>query len=121
MKYHITIICSCELNRASYYEAVQRESFKGSGSIEYQSDYLIGMNLTETFKLQGKVKAGMLSVDVDNYAKGSDVKTIVQSEMSKEKRDITIQILKGRQSKPFIKIDFEYFPASDFFREKGGV
>lgn len=118
MKYHITIICSCELNRASYYEAVQRESFKGSGSIEYQSDYLLGMNLTKTFEIQGKVKAGMLSVDVDDYAKGSDVKTIIQDEMAKEKRDITIQILKGRQSKPFTKIEFEYFPASDFFRER---
>ena len=93
--YKIPIVGISSFNRASYSLAVTMEAFKESGSLEYGSDVLIGLQ----FK-----SAGIKNFNV-NEAK------------QKNPREIELVILKNRNGTVGKNLSFEYYPLFNFFRE----
>ena len=93
--FKIPVLGISSFNRANYSVAVTMEAFKESGSLEYGSDVLIGL------QLQG---AGEKHFDV-NEAK------------QKDPREVEAVILKNRNGATGGKILFDYYPKFNYFRE----
>lgn len=93
--YKIPVIGISSFNRANYKEAVTMEAFKESGAIEYSSDILIGLQLTG---------AGKKEFDA-NEAK------------TKNPREIELVVLKNRNGATGKKIELEYYPLFNYFKE----
>ena len=89
----IPIIGISSLNRNSYKEAVTMSAFKESGSIEYSSDVLMGLQ----FK-----GVGEKDFDVDK----------AKSEIP---RELTLKILKNRNGRTGGEIEFSYYPQFNYF------
>lgn len=89
------VIGISSVNRASYKGAISMEAFKESGSLEYGSDVLIGL------QLKG---AGTSGFDA-NEAK------------RKNPREIELVILKNRNGSTGNKIELEYYPLFNYFTE----
>lgn len=93
--YKLPIIAVSSLNRDNYKGKINMAAFKESGAIEYGSDVLIGLQL-----------------------KGSDQKNFdVDEAKSKNPREIELVILKNRNGATGGKIDFEYYPLFNYFKE----
>ena len=93
--FKIPVIAISSLNRPGYKGKIAFEAFKESGAIEYTSDVIIGL------QLKG---AGVDGFDVD-------------AAKSKEPREMEVCILKNRNGKTGGKIDFEYYPKFNYFKE----
>ena len=93
--YKIPVIGISSFNRANYKEAVTMEAFKESGAIEYSSDILIGL------QLKG---AGKKDFDAN------DAKT-------KNPREIELVVLKNRNGATGKKVELEYYPLFNYFKE----
>lgn len=93
--YKIPVIGISSFNRASYKEAVTLEAFKESGSLEYGSDVLIGL------QLKGAGEKGFNSTEAK----------------TKDPRDIELVILKNRNGRTGNKISYEYYPMFNYFKE----
>lgn len=93
--FKIPVIGISSFNRASYKEAVTLEAFKESGSLEYGSDVLIGL------QLKGAGKKGFDSTEAKD----------------KDPREIELVILKNRNGKTGKKLELEYYPKFNYFRE----
>ena len=89
------VIGISSFNRTNYNEAVTMAAFKESGAIEYSSDVLIGL------QLKG---AGTKDFDA-NAAK------------RKTPRDVELVILKNRNGRTGDKLEFNYYPLFNFFKE----
>ena len=89
------VIGISSFNRTNYSEAVKMEAFKESGSLEYGSDVLLGLQLAG---------AGGKSFDV-NEAKRQNP------------RRIELVILKNRNGRTGDTIDLEYYPLFNYFTE----
>lgn len=89
----IPIIGISSLNRNSYKEAVTMSAFKESGSIEYSSDVLMGLQ----FK-----GVGDKDFDVDK----------AKAEMP---RELVLKILKNRNGRTGGEIEFSYYPQFNYF------
>lgn len=94
-EYKIPIIGISSLNRQSYKDKISMTSFKESGAIEYSSDILIGL------QLKG---AGEPTFDVDEAK-------------AKEEREIELIILKNRNGKTGVKLDYVFTPKFNLFEE----
>ena len=95
--YKTPVIGISSLNRASYKEAISMEAFKESGSLEYGSDVLIGLQL-----------------------KGAGDKKFDANEAKKKNpREIELVILKNRNGSTGDKIELEYYPLFNYFTEPG--
>lgn len=93
--FKIPVIGISSFNRASYKEAVTLEAFKESGSLEYGSDVLIGLQL-----------------------KGAGEKHFDSTEAKKkDPREIELVILKNRNGRTGDKIPLEYYPLFNYFKE----
>lgn len=92
----IPIIVISSFNRENYKEKVTMKAFKESGSIEYSSDVLIGL------QLRG---AGQKGFDETQ-------------EKNKDPRQVELVILKNREGKTGEKVSFEYYPVFNYFKEK---
>lgn len=93
--YKIPVIGISSFNRASYKEEVSLEAFKESGSLEYGSDVLIGLQL-----------------------KGAGKKDFNNTEAKrKNPREIELVILKNRNGKTGEKVELEYYPLFNYFKE----
>jgi replicative DNA helicase len=93
--FKIPIIGISSFNRANYSLAVTMEAFKESGSLEYGSDVLMGLQL----KGAGE--------------KGFNVNEAKQ----RNPREVELVILKNRNGVTGKKIDFEYYPMFNYFKE----
>ena len=93
--YKIPVIGLSSFNRANYREAVTMEAFKESGAIEYSSDVLLGLQLK-----------GAGEKDFDALA-----------EKDKNPRRVELVVLKNRQGPAGGRIDFEYYPQFNYFKE----
>ena len=93
--YKIPVIGISSFNRANYKEAVTMEALKESGAIEYSSDILIGL------QLKG---AGKKDFDA-NEAK------------TKNPREIELVVLKNRNGATGKKVELEYYPLFNYFKE----
>lgn len=89
------VIGVSSLNRANYSNPVTLEAFKESGAVEYGADLLIGLQ----FKGQGTKEFKV------NEAKG------------KEPREIELIILKNRNHRAGLKVELEYYPMFNCYRE----
>lgn len=94
--FKIPILGISSFNRTSYREAVTMSAFKESGSLEYGSDVLIGL------QLKG---AGTDNFDVD-VAKQADP------------RQIELVILKNRNGATGAHLDFNYYAKFNYFDEE---
>ena len=97
--YKIPVIGISSFNRASYKEKVDLEAFKESGSLEYGSDVLIGLQL-----------------------KGAGKKDFDSTEAKRrDPREVELVILKNRNGKTGAVIELDYHPFFNYFEEsKGG-
>ena len=96
--YKIPVIGISSFNRASYKEEVTLEAFKESGSLEYGSDVLIGLQL-----------------------KGAGEKNFNSTQAKQRNpREVELVILKNRNGSTGNKVDFEYYPLFNYFKEKRG-
>lgn len=93
--FKIPVIGISSFNRQNYKEAVTMEAFKESGAIEYSSDILIGL------QLKG---AGKKDFDA-NEAK------------QKNPREIELVILKNRNGATGKRVEMEYYPLFNYFKE----
>ena len=94
--FKLPILGISSFNRMSYREAVAMSAFKESGSLEYGSDVLIGL------QLKG---AGEENFDVD-VAKQADP------------RRVEVVILKNRNGATGKHIDFDFYAKFNYFEEK---
>ena len=93
--YKLPIIAVSSLNRDNYKGKINMAAFKESGAIEYGSDVLIGLQL-----------------------KGADQKNFdVDEAKSKNPREIELVILKNRNGATGGKIEYEYYPLFNYFKE----
>jgi len=95
----IPVLNISSLNRANYSEPASLEAFKESGSIEYSSDIILGMQL---------------------YGAGMQTKTRkldVDYEKSRTPRRIQVVVLKNRDGKTGGIIPYHYHPARNKFIE----
>lgn len=95
----LSVLAVSSLNRGGYNTPASMESFKESGSIEYSSDVLIGL------QLHG---AGTSGFDV-NEAK------------RQEPREIELVVLKNRSGRAGERAGFNYWAMFNFFEETGTV
>lgn len=93
--FKLPVIGISSFNRANYKEAVTMEAFKESGAIEYSSDVLLGLQL----KGAGE--------------KGFDATAAKQ----KNPREIELVVLKQRNGKQGVKVNFSFYPMFNFFEE----
>ena len=93
--YKIPVIGLSSFNRANYREAVTMEAFKESGAIEYSSDVLLGLQLK-----------GAGEKDFDALA-----------EKEKTPRRVELVVLKNRQGPAGGRVEFEYYPMFNYFKE----
>ena len=94
-KYNIPVFCISSLNRASYTQPVELDSFKESGGIEYNSDVLMGLQYSK------------IEPDTNNFK--------AAEERGKVPRDITLKIIKNRGGASGAYIRHEYNAAYNFF------
>lgn len=93
--FKIPVIGISSFNRANYSEAVKMDAFKESGSLEYGSDVLMGLQLK-----------GVGGKDFDaNEAK------------QKNPREIELVVLKNRNGATGKKLSYEYYPLFNYFKE----
>lgn len=95
--YKIPVIAISSFNRAGYKEAVTFEQLKESGSIEYSSDIVVGL------QLKG---AGKREFDPTEAKK-------------KDPREIELVILKNRQGAVGDKVVLNYYPMFNYFIDGG--
>lgn len=103
-EYRLPIVLISSLNRDSYkaYKRITTTSFKESGSVEYTSDVLIGMQL-EKLARDGKLTQEQAS-----------------AELSNDNREIDLIILKNRDGKRDTHTHFIYNTLFNDFREVPG-
>lgn len=93
--YKIPVIGISSFNRANYSSTVSMEAFKESGSLEYSSDILIGLQL-----------------------KGAGKKEFNANEAKqKNPREVELVILKNRNGKTGSTVNLEYYPMFNYFKE----
>lgn len=89
------VIGISSFNRANYKEAVTMEAFKESGSLEYGSDVLLGLQL-----------------------KGAGKKDFDPTKAkTKDPRELELVVLKNRNGKTGDRIEMEYHPLFNYFTE----
>ena len=95
--YKLPVVAISSFNRSGYKDSVTFEQLKESGSIEYSSDVVIGLQL-----------------------KGAGKKTFdPTAEKKKNPRDIELVILKNRQGSVGDKVALSYFPMFNYFTDGG--
>ena len=95
--YKLPVVAISSFNRAGYKEAVTFEQLKESGSIEYSSDIVLGLQL-----------AGAGKKDFDPTAA-----------KRKNPREIELVVLKNRDAAVGDKVAFNYYPMFNLFEEAG--
>lgn len=95
--YKTPVICISSFNRQNYYQPVGMAAFKESGSIEYSSDVLLGL------QYRGGIERGFN----------------VQEAARRTPREIDLVILKNRNGEQGAIIEFDYYPAFNLFKETG--
>lgn len=93
--FKIPVIGISSFNRDNYKNAVTMEAFKESGSLEYGSDVLIGLQFNG---------AGTKEFNLNDAKK-------------KNPREIELVVLKNRNGRTGYKVRFEYYPMFNYFDE----
>lgn len=105
-EYKIPILAISSFNRDNYVSPLNMSAFKESGSVEYSSDALIGLQ-----------PQGMTSKSGD-AGKAENAKTLEACKKSKT-RQIELKILKNRGAATNLTISYEYTAMFNYFKETG--
>ena len=89
------VVCISSFNRGSYSKPLAMEAFKESGSIEYSSDVLLGLQ----------------------YAGGDKKEFDIKAAMQKNPRSVNLVVLKNRNGEQGALIEFDYYPQVNYFEE----
>lgn len=103
--FDIPVIVVSSFSRAYYNTPVSMESFKESGSIEYTSDVLIGLQLTILGELEQSEK------------KKAENKVAISNAKMENPRKVTLVVLKQRNGLAYATHDFLFYPVNNLFRE----
>lgn len=100
----LVVIVISSLNRTNYLTPIDFESFKESGSIEYTSDVVWGLQLqvlnNEVFSKDGHIK---------------EKRDLIRKAKAEKKRKIEFVCLKNRYGLSSFKVGFNYYPEVDLF------
>ncbi|WP_406044184.1 DnaB-like helicase C-terminal domain-containing protein [Succinimonas sp.] len=116
------IIVISSLNRASYSLDVSLESFKESGTIEYTSDLILGLNYALNDSQLEELKT--IRKDSQNLPENEKQKRIEEfykKVRSKTPREIKIDILKNRNGESNKSIKMLFYPQLNYFKEDGAT
>jgi len=95
--YKTPVIAISSLNRANYDTPINMGAYKESGSLEYGSDVLIGLQ-----------------------AKGAGTKEFnIDAAKLKDPREIELKVLKNRNGQTGGSIEYSYYPKFNYFEEVG--
>ena len=97
-EYGAHVLAISSLNRASYGEPVKMDAFKESGKIEYTADFVLGLSLSAT-------KKGKLTANEIDY------------EMKRQPREMSLQLLKGRDVETRKSAELRYYSAYNYFED----
>lgn len=121
MSKNLTIVVICSLNRASYQTSMNMQALKESGSIEFTSDWVGGLQL----QLLEKEEYRYIEDPVTHKRRATtdeEKDQMINDEKSEPIRRIELVVLKNRGGKPYYKAYFNYEPEFDTFTacdEKG--
>lgn len=101
--FNIPIFIISSLNRTSYTNKIDLNSFKESGSIEYSSDVVLGLEFA--------------CMEQTSQKDTSKVSAKIQEAKKETIRNIQLVVLKNRFGKVGSKIDFSYFTLFNYFKE----
>ena len=99
------VIAVSSFNRDSYVNAVNMAAFKESGAIEYGSDVLMALQ-----------PAGLQTGKNDNVKDHNQ--KVMDKHKASESRNVELVILKNRNGKSGVKVDFTYRPLFNYFEDK---
>lgn len=99
MKHDLIIIAISSINRNSYGQELQMESFKESGNIEYTADLLLGLYFSKSNAKNGQ------PLTPNEF----------EAEKSKTPREMTLKVIKGRDIESGIKKELRYFSKYNYF------
>lgn len=132
-KHNLLIFCVSSLNRASYGSKVESDSFKESGAVEYTNDILLGLNLTEAFKVEeynntqlesrglGLTQSGINPTSLEKYLRKvlkARIFLDAEKKLGYNAREITIEVLKNRNGETRKKANFIYYPKANIYLER---
>ncbi len=104
LQHGLTMIVISSLNRSNYTTAIDFESFKESGLIEYSADVVWGLQLEAIH-------------EAENNDKVSERREILQKAKADTPRKIELVCLKNRYGISNFTKSFEYYPQCDYFME----
>ena len=116
-KLNTPIVIVCSLNRQSYNLNVAMESFKESGTIEYSSDVLIGLNFCLNPEQEQKIKEITRDASLNETMKKNKIDELMKEIKSQEIRTITLDVLKNRNGEWNKSINFKFNPKANIFME----
>lgn len=93
--FKIPVVGISSFNRANYNQPVSMEAFKESGSLEYSSDVLLGL------QLKGAGQPGFNS----------------NREKTRNPRKIELKVLKNRNGATGCIVEYDYHPLFNYFKE----
>ena len=124
-KNSLLIIAISSLNRASYCEKVDLNSFKESGAVEYTNDILIGLNFSKLYEIEEEQateegrkrlkEQGLLTKSED--INQNKLKALIKLEKKARPRKITLEVLKNRNGETGGTISFYYYPGANTYLE----
>lgn len=98
----ICIIAISSLNRSNYDSVIAFESFKESGSIEYSSDVVIGLQLAAIN-------------NIDNKYSESEKRNYINNYKAQNPRELELVVLKQREGVSYAKCNLKYITTCSYF------
>lgn len=106
----LLIVLVSSLSRSNYNSAIDMASFKDSGSIEYSSDYLLGLDLQDFYRKP--------FTDLDPAKSSTQIRGIVKSAKEKTPREIAVSVIKNRNGETGGLASFSFYPMFNCFIER---
>lgn len=104
--YKLPIIGISSFNREAYTTTVCMEAFKESGSIEYSSDVLIGLQLK-----------GIDDLDTKGKDPKKTARQAIEQAKAQTPREVELKVLKNRNGATGGKVEYKYYPQYNYFTE----
>jgi len=98
--YRTTVFIISSLNRSNYKTSISFEAFKESGSVEYASDVVLGLQYIKASELTGD------ELDIETESRGKNDTSI---------RDIELVFLKNRNGAIGKSINYKYYASFNYF------